>query len=239
MAKLAKWPNEFAGAAALLSKAAGFAEALQRSRWDFAVEISELLALGLSRADLRWFVCHGLLEHAVELIESSEDRLFQPRGELTFADGTCFVLTEQGYATLSNVHLTDESHSLPMPCKNNVMLAPPLKPQWNPNNRRLSFGLLLVKEYRVPAPNQHLILSVFQEENWPERIDDPLPPLRDIEPKRRLHETIASLNRRCRNRVLRFCGDGLGRGIRWLSTMDLEGRAMVRGAADLMDTRTP
>jgi hypothetical protein len=228
MTNLAKWPNELAAAAALLSKAAGFAETLQRSRWDFAVEINELIALGLSRADLRWLVCHGLLDHAVELIESSDDRKFQRRGKLTFADGTCFVLTAQGHSASSNVDMADEPHPPAMPCKNNVTLATTLKPQWNPNNGRLSFGYLLVKEYRVPAPNQHLILSVFQEENWPERIDDPLPPVRDIKPKRRLHETIASLNRRCRNRVLRFCGDGLGRGVRWLSTMEPASRAMLQ-----------
>src|SRR5947207_475841 len=38
---------------------------------------------------------------------------------------------------------------------------------------------LLVKHFRRPAPNQYLILDVFQEENWPERIDDPLPRLAD------------------------------------------------------------
>lgn len=90
-----------------------------------------------------------------------------------------------------------------------------LKPVWDVELNRLCFGSLIVKEYRTPAPNQQRILSAFQEEGWPPRIDDPLPPERDLEPKRRLHETIISLNRNQRNRVMRFGGDGHGEGVVW------------------------
>ena len=47
------WPREFAAAGNLLERAAMFAVSLNRSEWEFAVEIGELQALGLSRVDLR------------------------------------------------------------------------------------------------------------------------------------------------------------------------------------------
>jgi hypothetical protein len=98
-----------------------------------------------------------------------------------------------------------------------------LKPCWDPDLNRLTLGDLVVKEYRTPAPNQQLILSAFQEENWPPRIDDPLPPHPDQDPKRRLHETVVSLNRNQRNPVLKFSGDGSGLGVRWITSSQVVG----------------
>jgi hypothetical protein len=92
---------------------------------------------------------------------------------------------------------------------------PDLKPLWDADLHRLTFAGKLVKEFKTPAPNQQLILGVFQEEGWPARIDDPLSPSPDLDPKRRLHETITGLNRHQKNRLLRFSGDGTGLGIRW------------------------
>ena len=83
-------------------------------------------------------------------------------------------------------------------------------------SRRLLFGDTLVKAYRASAPNQHRILAAFQEEEWPSRIDDPLPPSRNVHPKHRLHETIAALNSNQKNRLLHFTGDGFGQGVCWL-----------------------
>ncbi len=55
----------------------------------------------------------------------------------------------------------------------------------------------------------------FQEEGWPVRIDDPLPPVSESEPKQRLRETIRSLNRNQKERLVRFKGDGTGEGVLW------------------------
>lgn len=55
----------------------------------------------------------------------------------------------------------------------------------------------------------------FEEEGWPPRIDDPLPPLAQLDPRRRLHDTIKALNRKQKRALLRFMGDGSGEGIRW------------------------
>ncbi len=76
-------------------------------------------------------------------------------------------------------------------------------------------GAAVVKQYKVPAPNQERVLAAFEEEGWPVHIDDPLPPSNDQDPKRRLHDTINSLNRNQKRSLLRFIGDGSGQGLRW------------------------
>jgi hypothetical protein len=88
-------------------------------------------------------------------------------------------------------------------------------PLWNPQLRELSVDDILVKRFLVPAENQELVLMAFQEEAWPPRIDDPLPPAAEIEPKRRLHSTIQCLNRNQKTHLLQFHGDGNGSGVRW------------------------
>jgi hypothetical protein len=62
---------------------------------------------------------------------------------------------------------------------------------------------------------QEAILMALEEEHWPPRIDDPLPGHPNHLPKRRLHDTIKSLNRNQKNNLIRFMGDGTGEGIRW------------------------
>jgi hypothetical protein len=91
----------------------------------------------------------------------------------------------------------------------------PNRPKYEQGVRELRLGKRLVKRYRVPADNQELILKAFEEEHWPPHIDDPLPPRVDIDPHERLHETIKSLNKSQINRLIRFSGDGTGRGILW------------------------
>jgi len=224
-----QWPEEFAAGAALLVKAAKYAEALQCSPWEFAVEIGELPALGLSRADLRWLVWQGFLEHAEEISSQPlSDRTFQASGRLAFCIETCFVLTPSGLSAACFLISDSAGHS-------DSSGQPPatdprvdsgdgssasylllVKPQWNCDLKRLSLGKVVVKEYRRPAPNQHCILAAFQEEEWPLRIDDPLRPTPDIVPAQRLHETIAALNRCQSQPVLRFSVDACGSGIRWL-----------------------
>jgi hypothetical protein len=64
------------------------------------------------------------------------------------------------------------------------------------------------------------------------RIDDPLPPQADQDPKRRLHDTINALNRKQRQRVIRFSGDGTGQGVRWAAVLPIAngtGAGTVKG----------
>jgi hypothetical protein len=89
-------------------------------------------------------------------------------------------------------------------------------PHWDLQRRELWMGHVLVKSFRVPAENQEAILTAFQEDGWPSRIDDPLPQAPKIDPKRRLHSTIQCLNRNRKAALLHFHGDGRGIGVRWV-----------------------
>lgn len=90
--------------------------------------------------------------------------------------------------------------------------APEPKPKWvakGESTGKLFFGEALIKEHKQPSPNQTRVLAAFEEETWPDRIDDPLPAKAEMNPKRRLSETIESLNRNQRHRgLIRFRGDG-------------------------------
>ena len=91
----------------------------------------------------------------------------------------------------------------------------PARPHWNPVTRVLSLGDRIVKQFRVPAHNQEAVLSAFQEEGWPHRIDDPLPYRAGVRAKYRLHFTIGRLNQSEKDRLIRFFGDGTGEGVCW------------------------
>jgi hypothetical protein len=90
-----------------------------------------------------------------------------------------------------------------------------LKPIWDSRRRELRVGELVVKKFRVPAENQELILSAFEEDGWPEYVDDPLPRKPSIVPKLRLHNAINRLNGRQLAPLLRFHGNGNGNAIGW------------------------
>jgi hypothetical protein len=88
-------------------------------------------------------------------------------------------------------------------------------PKWDCCRHEFRVGGVLVKAFRVPSPNQETILAAFEEEGWPPRVDDPLPPRPDLDSKRRLHDTVKSLNRNQKTRLIRFTGDGTGEGVCW------------------------
>ena len=56
-------------------------------------------------------------------------------------------------------------------------------PTWDRDRQELRWGDEVVKQFKVPSPNQETILAAFEEEHWPSRIDDPLSPRLDQDPK--------------------------------------------------------
>ncbi len=194
--------------------------AMEASRdvWDFAVEISVLEECGITRSGFRSLVCKGLVHHARESKPvRGQVRSFRPTGNLTFHRRTCFILTESGVQLARGLAAEKE------PSEGNgkhELKTTHVQPRWDPIRQELTLSGQVVKRFKVPAPNQELVLAVFQEEGWPLRIDDPLPYQPDQDPKRRLHDTINALNRRQINQLLRFVGDGKGSGIRWESRTD-------------------
>jgi hypothetical protein len=207
--------GRFQPALAILREAYAYACELGRPVWDFAVEIHVLRAAGLTHSDLRWLVCRGLIEHGAETTRDGHDgRDFRPTGALTFTKRTCFVLAET--ATGPAQATTDACPTAALQRQPSPVASGPAPvPQWDKERQELRVGDLVVKQFKVPAPNQEMILASFEEEGWPPRIDDPLPPHIDQDSKRRLHDTIITLNRHQKNRLIRFSGDGSGEGVRW------------------------
>ncbi len=216
-----------------LWKAARYAHNAGVDPRDFAVELPEIRAAGLASSDLRWLIVKGYVDHACEIEpKSSERRSFESSHRFRFTASSCFVLTGLGIEFVRLVLLalphTDNDHG--GGCKDPLLeisaRAVPAttmgdgnhqedRPFWDSARRELWFDHALVKRFRVPAPRQEIILAVFQEEDWPSRIDDPLPPQPAIDPKRQLHAVISSLNRHRKHPLVHFSGDGTGTGVLW------------------------
>jgi hypothetical protein len=202
----------------LLLEAYEYASELSQDVWDFAVEIDSLRQAGVTVSGFRWLVCKGLVEHAREITAPGDPhRTFHPEGRLKFARRSCFVMTAEGVGfareTLSGPTAEDPTQALARLAESGTIEK--LVPTWDRDRQELRLGGVVVKQFKVPALNQEIILAAFEEEGWPVRIDDPLPPRPKQDPKRRLHDTINSLNRNQKHRLLRFLGDGSGQGVRW------------------------
>jgi hypothetical protein len=186
---------------------------------EFALEMRPFYVAGLTNTDLRWLVAKGYVEHLEEQIDAHTGcRSFRRSLRLTITPSSCFVLSVTGlvfaleWANWPAPALSPVSEPVP------PAACTPL-PHWDGELRVLRWKDFLVKRYRVPAVNQERILTALEEEGWPSRIDDPLPPTRHIDPKARLHDAIKGLNRHCIHPLLCFHGDGTGRGLSWGLTL--------------------
>lgn len=215
---------------------------VEESPWSFAIEITSLRRRGVTETLLRWLAARGYAEHRLETtLPGDENRSFRRTGRFGFADSSCFVLTAAGAefagATLAghderrvtNGEAGDVAPSSPggngwptSPAQIHSRHPAGAKdgsqnctPVWDPLRRELRLGDQVVKRFKLPSANQETVLTVFHEEGWPVRIDDPLPPRPNHDPKMRLHNAIKGLNRHQKRRLIRFMGDGTGEGILW------------------------
>jgi hypothetical protein len=217
---------------ARLVEARRYARDVGRDPWEFAVDLGTLRAAGLDWNEARWLVCKGYVEHAREItLPGDSRRVFRPEAELVFHPQSRFVLTEDGEGFAEslgrqgagmragsgdgdgNIHDSASQRG----CNAEFSAR---RPRWNADLRELRVDGKLVKRFRVPSPNQERIVAAFEEEGWPPRIDDPLPPQPEQDSKSRLRDTIKSLNRHQVNRLLHITGDGTGQGICWEITGD-------------------
>lgn len=204
----------------LLLEAFDYAEKFNVSPWCFAVELCDLRATGVRNNDLRWLISAHYVDHAQEVrFHTEAERQFDSSGGLSFSDRSCFVLTAAGekFARLvcgNCEEHTDHTESTspagqPLPQREDVV------PHYDSERHELLVASCCVKRFRTPAVNQETILMAFEEEEWIARIDDPLRPLAEIDPRRRLHDAIKCLNRRQLHRLIVFRGDGTGQGVLW------------------------
>jgi len=208
-----------------LLEAYRYAEDVGRDVWDFAVEIRVLRDAGLTHSDLRWLVCKDYVSHRVELRRPDEDeRTFRDGSELKFHKRSCFVLTPAGAAFADEQGALSAGDGRPKHSLGHTQDGDGhpngLVPEWDAARHELRVGGELVKQFKLPSPCQETILTAFQEEGWPPRIDDPLPPKAELDPRERLHNTIKALNRHQKQRLLKIKGDGTGEGIMWEAIQD-------------------
>jgi hypothetical protein len=202
-----------------LLEALDYAQQTSGDLWEFAVEIQSLHESGLSYNDLRLLVRKNWVEHAREVtVIGQNGRQFQPTGDLTFRRRSCFVLTAEGVVAARKAagpRAAVEPVSEGNGCARDSHACPCDAPQWDAEKRVLSWSGCVVKRFKWHALNQERVLAAFEEERWPGRIDDPLPPEPEQDPKRRLSDTIKCLNRKQIHELLHFRGDGTGEGVIW------------------------
>jgi hypothetical protein len=217
---------------AVLREAYEYALDLRLDSWDFAVELSTLRPLGLTNSDCRWLIGKGLVECGFELtLAGDERRSFRRSANLKLTKRSCLILTTAGVVAAggqpSVEALSERVSSVvdsPQRPGHRPVSFPEIiaaagisdpRPTWDRDRQQLRLGNVIIKQFKVPAANQEAVLAAFEEESWPVRIDDPLSPRPDQDSKRRLHDTINSLNRNQKRPLIRFVGDGSGEGVRW------------------------
>ncbi len=221
-------PSRVHQALNILLEAYQYAQDLKFDPWDFAVELPTLRPFGLTNSDCRWLIGRGWIECGFELtLAGDERRSFRRSANLKLSRRTCLVLTDAGVVAVGGQVRDDSRFERDMgaivtsawpehrPVSFPALMAAETKPLWDRDRQQLRVGKVIVKQFKVPAANQESVLAAFQEEGWPPRIDDPLSPQPDQDPKRRLHDTINSLNRSQKHPLIRFLGDGSGQGVRW------------------------
>ena len=82
-----------------------------------------------------------------------------------------------------------------------------IRPKWDAETHTLLFGQQPARTVKRTAKNIITILTCFEEDGWPKRIDNPLQD--DIQRR----EAIRQLNKGLR--WIRFSADGSGEGIVW------------------------
>jgi hypothetical protein len=212
---------------ALLLRAYDYAQESGCSPWVFAVNRAALQALDLTCVDLHWLASQGYVQYADGPAAGGGRESASPNGKSAPGEHLRVVLTDAGAAIARKCLLPDVNgvHGVPgvnglsanhaTAPLNGAQLSEDLAPHWDATRRELWVGPDLVKRYRQPAPSQERILTAFEEEGWPSRIDDPLPPQDGRDPKYNLHNTISNLNRNQRQQRLHFSGDGRGEGVTW------------------------
>jgi hypothetical protein len=91
-----KLPPRTSRALQLLLEAFEYSQNLNRSIWDFALEIAVLRGGGLNNNDFRWLVYKGYLLHAAEADFLDRDAPSADTGRLALSEHSCFVLTPEG-----------------------------------------------------------------------------------------------------------------------------------------------
>lgn len=173
--------------------------------WEFALELSHLLADGLTPTDVRWLCLRGWVLHARETTTpASPRRTFEPVANLTLDRRDCFVIASP-----------ERNPGAPGDVPRAGIERAQTVPTWDQSRGELRWGDAVVKRFHRPAPNQTTILAAFHEDGWPPMIDDPLPGSHSVDARQRLHDTVKCLNRNMIVRALSFAKKNNGQSVLW------------------------
>jgi hypothetical protein len=180
----------------------------------FAVTFEELNQLGIANHLLRWLVHHSLIGRRITRGQTSQ----MPKQGVdhvgNYGPGDRFVITVNGKRLWQLIQESPGQHGSSI-CAVQQSDPAATRPIYDGEKHSLSLNGFEIKKFRWAASNQERILSAFQEEGWPRRIDDPLAQDSKVDPKSRLHDTIKCLNRSQIHQLIKFRGDGTGQGVLW------------------------
>jgi hypothetical protein len=203
---------------AVMLRGYDYAQDLGCSVWDFSLDSQLLADRGICDIDLQWLERKGFIARRKDASGHSPDMGTSSDLKLNGHNGAArYVLTSGGALFARHICFgranidADRSPVLDIRVRDDTVH----QPFWDPRKRELWFENHLVKRFRVPAGNQKLVLSAFQEESWPSSILDPLPPVADGDSKCRLHGTIVRLNTHQHKQLIQFRENGKGNGICW------------------------
>jgi hypothetical protein len=200
-----------------LADAENAAKEHQLDAWAFAVSLGELHRLHASETDLRRLIAGKLIEHRYRSLHRGRRKEVVPSDHLELTSASRFVVTAAGRVYLDGVVL---------------------RPRWDLARRELWLGDVFIKRISRAATLVERILSAFEEDGWPPRIDDPLPRTYLAVPQQRLHNVVYKLNRS--QSAIRFERDGTGEGVVWQVKAHFRGRAILGNKpADPTNNATP
>jgi hypothetical protein len=187
-----------------------------------ALDFDTLQQAGLGNA-IRCLMCQGYVCHSDSGQQQHSAKPGVAKKNCQFDAQSRFLITPAGRDFARHLHesLMSELNSdacAPLhSCLGHQQIPSPHfgRPSFDVNRRELRVGNASISSFRRSAHNQITVLSAFELEGWPQRIDDPLPWDPNIDHAQRLHITVYRLNCHQHPPVLRFLSDGTGNGIRW------------------------
>jgi len=214
---------DFLRVADLLLNARVLAERENRAIWDYALEIDDLLQVGLTHQHLRWLSAEGLTEFGVETGQSGRSpRRFRvlARPVISFPKRTCCVLTPCGLNFFRR--LNGERNGLwpglsggPVTSRGSRTQSTMADvPYWD-GTKKLYFRGTLLHEFKQPAPHEKAILQAFQEPGWPPYVTNPLLMVDPLDRGEKAANAVKKLNEHQAPQLLTFSVIDRGQKIGW------------------------
>jgi hypothetical protein len=161
---------------------------------------------------LLWLLYQGHFEHLKPVGRTAKrTKGFKVIASLRFDDESAFALTDAGRKFVETFSRGKDIDRRAFKQTSKAFPFGRLVPRYDTKNRVFSWGVHIIKRFRQPSDCQELLLKAAEELGWPATwMDDPLPPLDQLDSRIRLLNTIKNLNRNQRASLLHFIGDGTG-----------------------------